>query len=63
MTKIISYPSGAFGNFLAYLLNYAITRERYVVNESVYDFSKSAVSIKTLTLAAVPSLPFKTRTL
>ena len=42
MTKIISYPSGAFGNFLAYLLNYAITRERYVVNESVYDFSKSA---------------------
>lgn len=41
MIKIISYPSGAFGNFLAYLLNYMIVGQRTTVNEFVYDFAVS----------------------
>jgi len=47
MTKIISYPSGAFGNFLAYLLNYMITGQRYTVNRSVYDFATSKIDFFT----------------
>jgi hypothetical protein len=43
MTKIISYPSGAFGHFLAYLLNYMIVGQRHKVNEFVYDFAVSDV--------------------
>lgn len=38
MTKIISYPSGAFGNFLTYLLNYTAGDSRQSVQHSVYDF-------------------------
>ena len=49
MTKIISYPSGAFGNFLAYLLNYMIIGQRNTVNEFVYDFAVSKVNFFTPT--------------
>jgi hypothetical protein len=45
MTKIISYPSGAFGNFLAYLLNYIVSGQRYIVDEDVYDFAQSEVTL------------------
>lgn len=34
----ISHPGGAYGNFLAYLLNYMITGQRNLVKQSVYDF-------------------------
>ena len=45
MTQInISYPSGAFGNFLAYLLNYIVSGKRNTVKESVYDSAKSDVT-------------------
>jgi hypothetical protein len=47
MTKIISYPSGAFGNFLSYLLNYMIVGQRHTVDEFVYDFAVSKVKFFT----------------
>lgn len=47
MPITISYPSGTFGNFLAYLLNYMITGQRYTINESVYDFATSKIDFFT----------------
>ncbi len=39
MTKIIRFPSGSFGNFFSYLLNFMSTGERLLVDKSVYDLS------------------------
>lgn len=39
--KKIAYPSGAYGNFLAYLLNYMMSGVRYHVSSMVYDHAKS----------------------